>query len=121
LPVAAKSQSQPRRDPQRPTPDDANADTSSPTDNAAAPRRITTKSSATTTTPAEWWPGFGEVDAGDLEAVEEETGTAGVDIVGGDEMEDFGDGVLDAGALGEVGGRWEAGLEGADVHAAFSA
>ena len=27
--------------------------------------------------------GFGEVEAGDLEAVEEETGAAGVDVVGG--------------------------------------
>jgi hypothetical protein len=28
--------------------------------------------------------GFGEVEAGDLEAVEEQAGAAGVDVVGGD-------------------------------------
>jgi hypothetical protein len=28
--------------------------------------------------------GFGEVEAGDLEAVEQEAGAAGVDVVGGD-------------------------------------
>ena len=37
---------------------------------------------------------FGEVEAGDLEAVEEETGAAGVDVVGGDALEDLADGVL---------------------------
>jgi hypothetical protein len=39
--------------------------------------------------------GFGEVEAGDLEAVEEQTGAAGVDVVGGDTLEDLSDGVLD--------------------------
>ena len=39
--------------------------------------------------------GFGEVEAGDLEAVEEEAGSAGVDVVGGDALEDLADGVLD--------------------------
>jgi hypothetical protein len=29
---------------------------------------------------------FGEVEAGDLEAVEEEAGAAGVDVVGGDAL-----------------------------------
>src|ERR1700730_17294896 len=38
---------------------------------------------------------FGEVEAGDLEAVEEEAGAAGVDVVGGDALEDLADGVLD--------------------------
>jgi hypothetical protein len=39
--------------------------------------------------------GFGQVQAGDLEAVEEETGSAGVDVVGGYALEDLADGVLD--------------------------
>jgi hypothetical protein len=43
--------------------------------------------------------GFGEVEAGDLEAVEEEAGAAGVDVVGGDALEDFADGCLDGGAV----------------------
>jgi hypothetical protein len=38
---------------------------------------------------------FGEIEAGDLEAVEEESGTAGVDVVGRDALEDLADGVLD--------------------------
>ncbi len=47
----------------------------------------------------------GEVGAGDLEAVEEEAGAAGVDLVAGDAAEDFADGELDGGAVfghGEV-------------------
>jgi hypothetical protein len=36
--------------------------------------------------------GFGEVEAGDLEAVEEEAGAAGVDVVGRDAAENFADG-----------------------------
>jgi hypothetical protein len=43
--------------------------------------------------------GFGEVEAGDLEAVEEEAGSAGVDVVGGDALEDLADGGLDGGAV----------------------
>ncbi len=43
--------------------------------------------------------GFGEVEAGDLEAVEEEAGAAGVDVVGGDALEDFTDGGLDGGTV----------------------
>jgi hypothetical protein len=43
--------------------------------------------------------GFGEVEAGDLEAVEEEAGAAGVDVVGGDALEDFADGGLDGGTV----------------------
>jgi hypothetical protein len=35
---------------------------------------------------------FGEVKAGDLEAVEEQAGAAGVDVVGGDAAENFADG-----------------------------
>ncbi len=49
----------------------------------------------------------GEVDAGDLEAVEEEAGAAGVELVEGDAGEDGGDGLLDGGAVfdeGEVEG-----------------
>jgi hypothetical protein len=43
--------------------------------------------------------GFGKVEAGDLEAVEEETGAAGVDVVGGDALEDFADGGLNGRAV----------------------
>jgi hypothetical protein len=43
--------------------------------------------------------GFGEVEAGDLEAVEEQAGAAGIDVVGGDAAEDFADGLLDGGAV----------------------
>jgi hypothetical protein len=42
---------------------------------------------------------FGEVEAGDLEAVEEEAGAAGVNVVGGDALEDLADGVLDGGTV----------------------
>jgi hypothetical protein len=42
---------------------------------------------------------FGEVEAGDLEAVEEEAGASGIDVVGGDALEDFADGGLDGGAI----------------------
>jgi hypothetical protein len=42
---------------------------------------------------------FGEVEAGDLEAVEEKAGAAGVNVVGGDALEDLADGVLDGGAV----------------------
>ena len=40
-----------------------------------------------------------EVDAGDLEAVEEESGAAGVEFVGGDALQDAGDGELDGGSV----------------------
>jgi hypothetical protein len=56
--------------------------------------------------------GFGEVEAGDLEAVEEQSGAAWVEVVGGDALEDFSDGELDGGAVlgvGEVEGA-EAGF-----------
>ena len=43
--------------------------------------------------------GFGEVEAGDLEAVEEQAGAAGVDVVGGDAAENFADGLLDGGTV----------------------
>jgi hypothetical protein len=53
-----------------------------------------------------FWPGgalgvllFGEVEAGDLQAVEEEAGAARVDVVGGYALEDFSDGGLDGGAV----------------------
>ena len=53
---------------------------------------------------ADSWLGFGEVEAGDLEAVEEEAGAAGVDFVGGDAAEDFANGGLDVGAIVGIGG-----------------
>jgi hypothetical protein len=49
--------------------------------------------------------GFGEVEAGDLEAVEEEAGAAGVDVVGGDAAENFADGKLNAGTIVGIGQR----------------
>ncbi len=60
--------------------------------------------------------GFGEVDAGDLEAVEEEAGAFGVDVVGGEAAEDFADGELDGGAVfwlgeGEGGATAATGVE----------
>jgi hypothetical protein len=42
---------------------------------------------------------FREVEAGDLKAVEEEAGAAGIDVVGGDALEDFADRGLDGGAV----------------------
>ena len=50
------------------------------------------------------WVGPGQIAAGDLEAVEEQAGPAGVDLVGGDSAKDLADGELDAGAIGEVAG-----------------
>jgi len=43
------------------------------------------------------WVGdlFGEVECRDTEAVEEDAGAAGVDLVGGELLDDFSDGVLD--------------------------
>ena len=46
---------------------------------------------------------FGQVEAGDLETVEQEAGAAGVDFVEGDALQDFADGVLDGGAVFGVG------------------
>ena len=40
-----------------------------------------------------------EVEAGDLEAVEEEAGAAGVEAAGGDAVEDLAEGELDAGGV----------------------
>jgi hypothetical protein len=51
--------------------------------------------------------GFGEVEAGDLESVEEEAGAARVDLVGGDALQDLADGVLDGGTV-----FWERQVEG---------
>ena len=42
---------------------------------------------------------FGEVEAGDLEAIEEEAGAAWIDVVGGDALKDFADGGLDGGTV----------------------
>jgi hypothetical protein len=47
--------------------------------------------------------GAGQVDASDLEAVEEEAGALGVDFVAGDAAEDLADGGLDGGAILGVG------------------
>jgi len=58
--------------------------------------------------------GFGEVEAGDLEAVEEEAGAARVDVVGGDALEDFSDGRLDGGAV-----FWQRQMEGGAAAAAL--
>jgi len=46
---------------------------------------------------------FGEVGGGDLEAVEEQAGALGVDVVGGDAAQDFADGELDGGAVFGLG------------------
>ena len=43
--------------------------------------------------------GFGEVEAGDLETVEEKACATWVDVVGGDALQDLADGVLDGGAV----------------------
>ena len=43
--------------------------------------------------------GFGEVEAGGLESVEEQAGAAGVEVVGGDALEDEADAGLDGGAV----------------------
>jgi hypothetical protein len=43
--------------------------------------------------------GFGEVEAGNLEAVEEQACAARVDLVGGDALEDLADGELDGGLV----------------------
>jgi hypothetical protein len=47
--------------------------------------------------------GFSEVEACDLEAVEEEAGAAWVDFVGGDALQDFADGNLNAGTIVGIG------------------
>jgi hypothetical protein len=46
---------------------------------------------------------FGEEAGGDLEAVEEVSGALGVEVVGGDALEDLGEGELDGGAVFELG------------------
>ncbi len=54
--------------------------------------------------------GFGKVEAGDLKAVEEEAGAAGIDVVGGDAAENFADDKLDAGTIVGIGqGKVEGG------------
>ena len=59
--------------------------------------------------------GFGEVEAGNLEAVEEQAGAAGVDVVGGDTAEDLADGGLDGGTV-----LWEWQVEGGAAAAALA-
>ena len=66
--------------------------------------------------------GFGEVEASDLEAVEEESSAAGVEVVRGDTLQDFSDGGLDGGAVlghGHVEGA-DTGLAGVRVGDRFS-
>ncbi len=55
-----------------------------------------------------------EVDGGDLEAVEQESGAAGVEFVGGEAEEDFSDGGLDGGSVFGAG-EGEGGFAGADA------
>ena len=59
--------------------------------------------------------GFGEVEAGDLEAVEEQAGSARVDIVDGYAAKNFADGVLDGAAVFRQGQ-----LEGGSTAAALT-
>ena len=58
--------------------------------------------------------GFGQVEGGDLEAVEEQAGAFGVDVVGGDAAQDLADGDLDGGAVFGVG-ECEGGLFAASM------
>ncbi len=53
-----------------------------------------------------------QVAGGDLQAVEEQSGAFGVEVVGGEAGEDFGDGELDGGSVFEVSDR-KRGLFGA--------
>jgi hypothetical protein len=55
--------------------------------------------------------GFGDVQGGDLEAVEEQAGAAGVERVGGDAGEDLADRGLDGGAVFDQG-QVEGGVAG---------
>ncbi len=50
-----------------------------------------------------FWLVLGQIEAGDLETVEEQAGAAGIEVVGGDALENFGDGELNAGAVCEIG------------------
>ena len=59
-----------------------------------------------------------EVGTGDLQTVEEQSGAFGVEVVGGEAAEDFGDGELDGGAVFEVPQR-EGGLLAATVSEVF--
>jgi hypothetical protein len=43
--------------------------------------------------------GPGQVEAGDLQAVEEQAGAARIDVIGGNAAQDFTDGELDAAAV----------------------
>jgi hypothetical protein len=46
-----------------------------------------------------WAFGFGEDAGGDLEAIEEQAGSARVDLVGGDTSKNFTDRLLDGGSV----------------------
>jgi hypothetical protein len=58
---------------------------------------------------------FRQVEAGDLEAVEEEAGAAWVDVVGGDALKDLADGGLDREAV-----FWKRQVEGGAAAAALA-
>ena len=62
--------------------------------------------------------GAGQVGRGDLEAVEEQSGAFGVEVVGGEAAQDFGDGKLDGGAVFELADG-EGGLLGAALSEVF--
>jgi hypothetical protein len=47
--------------------------------------------------------GFGQVEAGDLDAVEEQTGAFGMDAAIGDALQDFCDGGQDTAAVFDLG------------------
>ena len=49
------------------------------------------------------WLRFGHVEAGNLKAVQKETGAAGIDVIGGDALKDFTDGELDGAAVFRLG------------------
>jgi hypothetical protein len=49
--------------------------------------------------PAAAGQDFREVEAGDLEAVEKQAGTAGINVVGGDAADHFANGLLDGAAV----------------------
>jgi hypothetical protein len=51
-----------------------------------------------------------EGEAGDLQAVEQQAGAAGIQLIAGDALEDLDDGLLKAAAVSELGGQVEDGL-----------
>ncbi len=59
-----------------------------------------------------------QIDGGDLEAVEQEAGAAGVELVGGETKDDFADGGLDGGAIFRAR-EGKGGFAGADALLCF--